>query len=101
MDNESRAMRSTAILSGLLLLALALPGWGQSGGSYEIRRASIDAGGSRSTGGNASLSGTVAQPDASLQTSEGGEFSLTGGIWARGRIEPPPGRIFADGFESP
>ena len=93
-------MRARAILSGLLL-GLALPGWGQSGGSYEIRKSSIDAGAGRSSGGDVSLSGSVAQADASMQTSAGGDFALTGGFWAKGRIEAPPGRIFSDGFESP
>lgn len=52
----------------------------QSGGGYELRWFTIDAGGGTSTGGPYSLSGTIGQPDAgALMT--GGTYSLVGGFW--------------------
>lgn len=94
-------MRVSRVMLLLLLFAVAAVCAAQSGGPYEIRKSSIDAGGTRSTGGPMELNGTIGQPDASLQSTTGGNYSLTGGFWARGEVvPPPPGTIFANGFES-
>ena len=50
--------------------------------SYSIDWFTIDGGGGTSTGGVYSVSGTIGQPDASLQPMTNGNFSLTGGFWS-------------------
>jgi hypothetical protein len=43
----------------------------------------VDGGGSKSTGGNFELTGTIGQPDASAASAmAGGNLSLTGGFWS-------------------
>lgn len=72
-----------------------------SGGEFEVTKHTIDNGGGRSTGGQFTLTGSIGQPDASLQTASGGNFQLTGGFWANGVVTPPGELLFSDGFESP
>lgn len=68
-------MRITAItLPGLLASVVSL-----SAQTYSIDWFTIDGGGT-STGGNYSLSGAVAQPDAGSMS--GGSFTLQGGFWS-------------------
>jgi hypothetical protein len=69
----------------------------QSGGDFEIRRSTIDAGGGRSTGSNLQLIGTIGQPDAGLAT--GGTFELRGGFWAAATPAGATDVVFSDGFE--
>ncbi len=72
-----------------------------SGGDFEITRHTIDNGGGLSTGGGFELVGSIAQPDASLQTASGGDFQVTGGFWANGSVITPSGELlFSDSFES-
>jgi hypothetical protein len=61
----------------------------------------VDAGGGTSTGGNYSVSGTVAQVDADpLHPASGGNFELTGGFWVIDSAPPTTqDAIFRDGFE--
>lgn len=93
-------MRAVRAVSLLMIFGTSALCWAQSGGPYEIRKSTIDAGGGHSSGGVMQLRGTIGQPDASLQTASGGNYSLTGGFWAAGEVAPPVGRIFSDGFES-
>ena len=73
-----------------------------AGGVFDLSWYSIDGGGgSRMTGGDFSLIGSVGQPDAGEMV--GGSFTLTGGVLAATRFEDPCGTrsaIFCDGFES-
>jgi len=70
-----------------------------SGGDFEITRHTIDNGGGQSSGGDFTLTGSIGQADASLQTASGGSFQMTGGFWANGPVTPPGELLFADGFE--
>lgn len=74
----------------LSTLALAQP----SGGDYTITKSTIDGGGGTSAGGAYSLTGTLGQPDASLQDLSGGPYRLTGGFWSK-----VLDLIFQDSFE--
>lgn len=69
----------------------------QSGGSFEIRRSTIDAGGGRSAGNGLQLIGTIGQPDTGLAT--GGSFELRGGFWAAATPAGTTDGVFSDGFE--
>jgi hypothetical protein len=59
--------------------------------SYSIDWFTIDGGGGASTGGVYSLSGTIGQPDATVQPLTGGNFSLDGGFWGIIAAVPTPG----------
>lgn len=57
----------------------------QSGGPYDLRWSTVDAGGHTfSVGGAYALGGTGGQPDAGLLT--GGPFTLGGGFWTGGAL---------------
>ncbi|MDJ0656505.1 MAG: hypothetical protein QNJ40_20260 [Xanthomonadales bacterium] len=93
-------MRYFAIAATLVLTLGSSPAGSQSsGGSYDLTQSTIDNGGGTSTGGSFTLTGTIGQPDASLQTAAGGQFQLTGGFWANGEILPVDEVIFFDSFE--
>ncbi len=68
----------------------------QSGGTYAIRRSTVDAGGGASTSGAYAVTGTVGQADAHY--SEGGAYAVRGGFWGAGG-NLLSDAIFADGFE--
>ncbi len=91
-------MSRRAVRTGWML-ALALCAGGihaQSGGSFAIRRSTLDAGGGRSEAAAYALTGTAGQPDAHY--SEGGAYALRGGFWgAGGNVLSDV--IYADGFE--
>ena len=62
-------------------LGLVVIGFGQAqGAAPEISWYTVDGGGTFSSGGDFSLAGTAAQPDAGTHT--GGDFSLRGGFWS-------------------
>lgn len=94
--------RSAQYLGVAVLVAASSMALAQSsGGVFEITHSTIDNGGGRASGGQFTLTGTIGQPDASLQSASGGQFQLTGGFWASGEIVPRDELIFSDGFESP
>lgn len=66
-----------------------------SGGNFDIAKSTIDNGGGRSAGGEFYLTGTIGQPDATLQISGGSGFLLAGGFWAKAHDV-----IFGDSFEN-
>jgi hypothetical protein len=73
-------MKEPRGLSGVLLLLLIQIVHAQD---YDLTWHTIDGGGGTSAGGGYTLTGTVAQPDASAaEALTGGTFSLTGGFWA-------------------
>ena len=88
---------AVALLTSASPLTLAQ----STGGIYEITKSTIDGGGGRSSGGVFTLTGTMAQGDASLQTASGGVFQLTGGFWDNGVTVLSGDGLFADGFEGP
>ncbi len=95
-----RTFRSVAI--GCLALSAAAQSLvfaQSSGGDFAIARQTIDNGGGRATGGDFSLTGTIAQPDATTPTARGGNFQLTGGFWAKGTAVSAGELLFSDGFE--
>ena len=100
MDIRSNFSR-LAIGSTLIATLFATTAWAQSsGGDFEITSHTIDSGGGRSSGGDFELTGTIGQPDASVQSASGGDFQLTGGFWANGVVTPLGELLFSDGFES-
>ncbi len=102
MSPEQQIFRSAQYLVVTVLLAASSLALAQSsGGAFEITHSTIDNGGGRSSGGQFTLTGTIGQADASLQSANGGQFQLTGGFWANDVITPPPDElIFSDGFEN-
>ena len=89
-------------LVAVLLGAISSMAIAQStGGIFEINNTTIDNGGGRSIGGQFTLTGTIGQPDAWLQTASSGQFHVTGGFWAHGEIVPAGNFLFSDGFEGP
>jgi hypothetical protein len=59
--------------------------------NYSIDWHKIAGGGGTSAGGTYSVSGTIGQPDASLQPMTGGNYSLTGGFWSLISVAQTPG----------
>lgn len=53
----------------------------QSGGTFNLRTTTLDAGGGTSTGGAFTLSGTVGQHDANPVPASGDSFTVIGGFW--------------------
>lgn len=98
-SNSWRGMSAALLLSVSLGVIAPTARTQSSGGDFEITRSTIDGGGGSSTGGDFLLSGTIAQPDASIQTASGGTYKLTGGFWANGEIIDSNNFLFADGFE--
>jgi len=78
----------TFILFCLLISAICLPAVAQS---YSIDWYKISGGGGTSTNSQYAVTGTIGQPDASLQQMSGGNYSLTGGFWALISVVQMPG----------
>lgn len=70
--------RSIRILLLVILTATA------ASGQYQLSWYTIDGGGGRSSGGDFSVIGTIAQPDAAW--SSGGDYELLGGFWTGGPL---------------
>jgi hypothetical protein len=65
----------------ILLFTVLIPAMGFAQ-QYSIDWYKIAGGGGTSTNGQYSVSGTIGQPDATLQPMSGGNYSLTGGFWS-------------------
>jgi len=63
----------------ILLLAMA---FSQAFAQYEIKKYTINSGGTTSSGGAYQVSGSIGQVDASNQLT-GGSYSLNGGFWSQ------------------
>lgn len=59
--------------------------------NYSVDWYKISGGGGTSSNGNYSVTGTIGQPDASLQPMTGGNYSLTGGFWSLISLVQTPG----------
>jgi hypothetical protein len=70
--------RSIRILLLVILAATA------ACGQYELSWYTIDGGGGRSSGGDFSITGTIAQPDAAWSSGE--DYELIGGFWTGGPL---------------
>lgn len=68
----------------VFLPLLLLSALGQSFAQYEIRKHSINSGGSKMTGGSYEMRSSIGQADASGKLSNG-DFSLNGGFWHENR----------------
>jgi hypothetical protein len=79
MKNPLRDSRTWRIPIGLLLLLFLSVSHAQQ---YAIDWATVDGGGGTSTGGVYSVSGTIGQPDAAVQSMAGDKYSLVGGFWS-------------------
>jgi hypothetical protein len=81
-------------------LSILMAGAASAGGDLQVDWSTTDAGGGVATGGDFSLSGTIAQVDAdTLQPSSGGSFEVTGGFWFIDTAAPDA--IFQNDFETP
>ena len=81
-----------------IILIISTTSLAQSGGDFEIKKSSIDAGGGESAGGNFKVNGTIGQADATAEIS-GGNFSLTAGFWSSEPVILEE-LMFNDGFET-
>lgn len=71
-------------MKAYLFLSLVIccgPLLAQSGGSWAITSSTIDGGGDTSVGGTWSATGTIGQPDATVQQSTGATWTFEGGFW--------------------
>jgi uncharacterized membrane protein len=73
-----------------LVLGLAI---GQAFAQYEIKKYTINSGGSKMSGGSYEMNSSIGQADAGGQLS-GGNYSLNGGFWHENND-----LIFKSGFE--
>ena len=91
MLRASNRMARTLALMVLVTLGAAVAG------SPDIDWYTIDSGGEMfCTGGQFILSGTIGQPDASVETLTGGGYKLTGGFWTPvvgGPVPVTPGEV--------
>ena len=76
-------------LTPTLLLTLWAVSATANAQSYSIDWHTLDGGGGTSTGGVYSVTGTLGQPDATLTSMDGGNFSITGGFWALFAVQTP------------
>jgi hypothetical protein len=85
----------------IILLTAAVTTVPQRSNAQSVDWFTVDSGGGTSTGGNYSVSGTIAQVDADpLHPASGGNFELTGGFWVIDSAPPTTqDAIFRDGFE--
>jgi len=74
----------------LLIIGMA---FSQSFAQYEIKKYTINSGGSTSTGGTYQVSGSIGQVDASSKLTSA-NYSLNGGFWHENND-----LIFKNGFE--
>ncbi len=86
----------------LILCGYSISTWSQNlQDQVELARSTVDGGGANSSADTFSLTGTIGQHDASTTTATGGQFLVTGGIWANARTnDGTSDLIFADGFEA-
>lgn len=99
---SSRAPTPMRCAARILAAALSvlMAGAAPAGDDLRVDWSTTDAGGGIATGGDFSLSGTIAQVDAdTLQPSAGGDFELTGGFWVIDTTAPD--LMFRDDFETP
>jgi hypothetical protein len=90
-------MKRFLVLTSSLVLALLIAAASAPAGTtpeFAIVKFTVDGGGGKSTGGAYTLTGTIGQPDASVQDSTGSTFALSGGFWSR-----ISDLLFKDGFE--
>lgn len=96
--NMLHQRRTSGRITALLVTAIA-PATAAFAGELAINWSTIDCGGA-STGGLASVSGTIGQADASPWPMVGGGFTLMGGFWADVvsiTISPCPPDLNGDG----
>ena len=94
-------MKRLVIIIALGLALLLLVSIVSALGEYDLSWWTVDGGGATfSGGGDYDLGGTVGQPDAG--TLSGGDFTLGGGFWGGGVVEPStmPGDCNGDGVVS-
>jgi len=88
--------RTKTVVLILCMLALSQRSAGQAtDGNYELRRFSVDNGGGVSSGQGFSVTGSIAQADASAR-SFGGQFAASGGFWG---LAAAGNELFSNGFE--
>lgn len=81
----------------LFSMLIAHGAMAQSGGPFEISRATINAGGDSSSGGVFEVTGTIGQYQAN-GTTDVAQYELTGGFWVAAGSTGND-LIFADDFE--
>jgi hypothetical protein len=91
-----RRRMAFALLVPALAIGAAVQAEVPSGGGYELRKQVVAFGGGRSSGGNYTLTATVAQP--STRTLTAGSFVLQQGFHAAADVAPSP-LLFKDNFE--
>ncbi len=98
---HSSSIAATCVLAASTLLVFAAGSSALAGG-LEVDRSVIVAGGGTSSGGNFSISGSMAQVDADpLQPSSGGVYTVTGGFWPGFAPVIQNDQLLKDGFEGP
>lgn len=82
----SYAQKLAATVALLLLIAMPMLAYAQTGGGYDLTWSTIDGGGGTSLSGGYILNGTIGQPDANAPLM-GGSYTLVGGFWAGAAVE--------------
>lgn len=79
----------------IILLGLIIsPSFAQ----YEIKKYTINNGGSKMSGGSYTLTSSIGQHDASGVLSQN-NYTLNGGFWQQKDTTPLPELVFSNGFE--
>lgn len=79
----------------LMIVFLVFSSFVNSGDVYKIDKATVNASGGQSDGGNYQIKGSLGQPDASTVI-QGGQYGVNGGIWSQSSSNDI---IFKNGFE--
>lgn len=97
---KARSGTHRLLCAASLLVTAAPIVMAQSGGGYDLRWNTQDAGGSSASGASGyTLSGTAAQPDVNADGSTSGSgFVLRGGFWPG--LHAGTDTIFGSGFEA-
>lgn len=99
MRTQSSGFCNSCILAAALLSADIAGAAAPDGAALSVDWSTIDAGGGTSTGGNFSVSGSIAQIEADpLQPASGGNLQITGGFWVLDTGAAPE-QLFRNGFE--
>ena len=81
IDNKQISVK---VIPTIFLIVFILAVSSPALADYEMRWSTIDGGGGTSSGGQYSVSGTIAQPDAGNLA--GGQYEVLGGFWPGGPL---------------
>lgn len=94
-NNKSNNTKMVLKIAVVVLLGLTIS---QTFAAFEIKKHTINSGGSEMNSATYKLNGSFGQVDAS-NTKTSGNYSLNGGFWNKNQATPINETIFTNGFE--